>query len=224
MSSVSHWLLFHPNLIADLRGEILQWCKSSVLGLVCLLSKDWHKSAVVHLDKILNQGFKFFIYNEPNDRISMNWWGTYSYGSVHIRGTSINLIKGKGRVLDLEHDKDTDDYPPDTEADLESIHAPYRNDQTSMRLHDFNEIVELSKMTPEELEYLGMDIDWMSEYGTDPLFNAIRIGTYTGTVLDGDYQQRYGKLHCIDDYDTFIEELERINVIAKRHNVTFFWV
>jgi hypothetical protein len=220
-------LLFHPELPPELANEILVWCPVHALNLISRISKAWHARARVILDLSLYHGIAFFTYSEIHDRVSMNWWGVQSYGSVHVRGTSINIMKGRGKALSLrypiEDDDEDDDYH--TRDSVNMPHDVYRSDSTTMRLEKIKTFTaSFPKITIAQLK-ADSDFDYIEfDMCQNPYFKyTISDEQYRGTILKDDCSS-LEKLYFIDDYTAFVEELRRVYAIAKRHHVTFFWV
>lgn len=90
--------------------------------------------------------------------IYLNWIGKYTYGSCHIRGTSINFFPSSGKIITLEGEQEIE---PPKNYEFKGLHAEFRNDHSSIRLENLDlnkhlsELYFLSKVFPLEKYYLA---------------------------------------------------------------------
>lgn len=105
-------ILFHPLLPEDMRPEILGHCARSVLSVLALVNKEWAALARVYLERELTKGLR---YNVQDDRSTLNWVGTYTFGSSFVHGTRMSTTPAhgvallrNGRVVNPREDWDAD--------------------------------------------------------------------------------------------------------------------
>lgn len=178
------------------------------------------------MDKYINEDdIHLYIYNNTNDDYMVNWYGKYTYGSTSYRGSSVGTIDKIEESFKYNYDKYRSktikhkDYP-DCKYDIFYDFPILTDDYINVRADSIDEIIERVKPllkinTPCDMYKL------MSIYTVD-------------SIYDYDYEFCKHPEETIDVYPNvpheketlqmYLEELEKVNKICKKNNVTFVWI
>ncbi len=188
---------------------------------------------------VLGKGSIFHTYKEGtgDDRISCNWLGKYTFGSVYIRGTRINLVSNVGGRTVLRWDmsspynEDVHDYAVYYESpDRVAENGP--GGQENLYTHNLSNLdSDYTIVTPDSIkafdsEYNVFDWQWHESPHSDgkekELATQFMAGLYEGVVVTQDMWK--GEFYFIHNYRAFRDELVRVNELARRAKVSFIYI
>lgn len=147
----------------------------------------------------------------------LTWIGKYTYGSCHVRGTSINIFKKWGEFIDLSMDSEID-YPEEPGDDyvFNECQGVFWNDDTNFRLEGF----ELESMFNRAWIPLCYYENKYYDCYCDDYYDLLNHPE--NKWFDDDKRNKILSLNV--DISLIFQEMREVQKYADENNIEQFWV
>ncbi len=173
-------------------------------------------------------GFKFEKTNdkiyyriyELNKKIYINWHGKWSYGYCYSKGTTIKCDM-------CVHEFDTTNVSESC-TNMKSIlsddfdHGEFGHNGL-LKFHSIDEVLKFLSKPSNKCDYID-------DLKTELMYSDYYICDHVKKICTGErkhtvFRRYYHNTVCLIEYvQQLINELIKVNIIAKKHNVTFEWL
>lgn len=146
----------------------------------------------------------------------ISWIGTYTYGSSHCRGISINIFSKYGNISDRSLNESRENEPSKNHEFSEESYQ-FRHDSYNVRLEGFNLKDNFNKSF---VNCENVDLDDFFLFYTEEEIEEY-LAKYKYNFIDPNNDCLLSLNIPLED---FLNEIEEIRKIAKENNVTEIWV